>query len=54
MTLPVLEPVQFSRARPIDLGRILKINKPASRVLYELDELDKSVLPDAIAKAVSQ
>ncbi len=39
-------------ATPIDLGRILKINKPASRVLYELDELDKSLLPDAIAKAV--
>ena len=39
-------------ATPIDLGRILKINKPAMRVLYELDELDKSLLPDAIAKAV--
>ncbi|MCH8968571.1 MAG: GTPase [Planctomycetes bacterium] len=39
-------------ATPIDLGRILKINKPATRVLYELDELDKSLLPDAIAKAV--
>ena len=41
-------------ATPIDLGRILKINKPASRVLYELDELDKSVLPDAVANAVSR
>ena len=39
-------------ATPIDLGRILKINKPASRVLYELDELDRSLLPDAIAKAI--
>ena len=39
-------------ATPIDLGRILKINKPATRVLYELDELDKSLLPAAIAKAV--
>ncbi len=39
-------------ATPIDLGRILKINKPTTRVLYELDELDKSVLPDAIAKAI--
>jgi len=39
-------------ATPIDLGRILKINKPATRVLYELDELDKSLLPNAIAKAV--
>ncbi len=39
-------------ATPIDLGRILKINKPATRVLYELDELDQSLLPDAIAKAV--
>ncbi len=40
-------------ATPIDLGRILKINKPATRVLYELEELDKSLLPDAIAKAVN-
>ena len=39
-------------ATPIDLGRILKINKPATRVLYELDELDKSLLPAAIEGAV--
>ncbi len=39
-------------ATPIDLGRILKINKPATRVLYELDELGQSLLPNAIAKAV--
>ena len=39
-------------ATPIDLGRILKINKPATRVLYELEELDQSLLPDAIAEAV--
>jgi predicted GTPase len=24
---------------PIDLGRILKINKPSTRVMYELQEL---------------
>jgi predicted GTPase len=37
---------------PIDLGRLLNINKPSTRVRYELDEVDKTVLPDAIAKAV--
>lgn len=38
---------------PIDLGRILKINKPATRVIYELEELDKAALAGAIEKAVS-
>ncbi len=36
-------------ATPIDLGRILKIDKPSTRVTYELEELDPNVLPRAIA-----
>ena len=35
---------------PIDLGKLLKINKPSTRVRYELDAHDKNVLPDAIKK----
>jgi predicted GTPase len=33
---------------PADLGRLLSIDKPATRVRYNLDEHDKSVLPAAI------
>jgi predicted GTPase len=40
-------------ATPIDLGRILTIDKPTTRVTYELAEHDKSVLPLAISKAVA-
>jgi predicted GTPase len=40
-------------ATPIDLGRILKIDKPSTRVMYELAEHDRSVLPQAIAKALA-
>ena len=29
---------------PIDLGRILKINKPHTRVMYELDEIGNVTL----------
>ena len=29
---------------PIDLGRILKINKPSTRVMYELEEIGKNTL----------
>jgi predicted GTPase len=36
-------------ATPIDLGHVLGLDKPATRVTYELDEEDKSVLPTAIA-----
>ncbi len=39
-------------ATPIDLGRILEIDKPSTRATYELEELDPSVLPRAIAQAV--
>jgi predicted GTPase len=35
-------------ATPIDLGRILKINKPFMRVTYELQELGKPDLEDAL------
>ena len=35
-------------ATPIDLGRILKINKPSMRVTYELQELGKPDLEDAL------
>jgi predicted GTPase len=37
---------------PIDLGRLLKINKPSVRVRYEMDAVDKMVLPAAIEKAL--
>lgn len=37
---------------PIDLGRMLKINKPATRVLYELEEQTPGQLADAIRKVV--
>lgn len=35
-------------ATPIDLGRILKINKPSLRVTYELQELGKPDLEDVL------
>jgi predicted GTPase len=37
---------------PADLRRVVSIDKPATRVAYNLDEHDKSVLPAAIAKAL--
>ncbi len=33
---------------PIDLGRILKINKPSTRVMYELQEIGNYTLEDAL------
>jgi predicted GTPase len=38
-------------ATPVDLGRILKLDKPATRATYELEECDRTVLPKAIADA---
>ena len=35
-------------ATPIDLGRILKINKKAVRVLYELQEIGEPTLEDVL------
>jgi len=40
-------------ATPIDLGRILKIDKPSTRVIYELEEHDPDALRRAIAQAVA-
>jgi predicted GTPase len=40
-------------ATPIDLGSVLRLDKPSTRVRYELDEHDKTVLPEAIRGAVS-
>ncbi|MDY7107949.1 MAG: cyclic 2,3-diphosphoglycerate synthase, partial [Planctomycetota bacterium] len=37
---------------PIDLGRLLKINKPSVRVRYEMDAGDKTILPAAIERAI--
>jgi predicted GTPase len=37
---------------PADLRRVVSIDKPTTRVAYNLDEHDKSVLPAAIAKAL--
>jgi predicted GTPase len=41
-------------ATPIDLGRIVRIEKPATRVTYELDEADHTVLPRAIEQALER
>jgi predicted GTPase len=40
-------------ATPIDLRHVLTIDKPSTRVMYELEEHDRTVLPRAIAKAVA-
>lgn len=37
---------------PIDLGRLLKINKPSMRVLYELEEREPGQLAAAIKKVI--
>ncbi len=41
-------------ATPIDLGRVLKITRPSTRVTYELEEHDRTVLPQAIAAAIEK
>jgi len=41
-------------ATPIDLGRMLKISKPATRVIYELEEHDPGQLAKAVEQAVSK
>ena len=40
-------------ATPIDLGRVLTIDKPAQRVRYKLEEHDPAALKSAITKAIS-
>lgn len=37
---------------PIDLKRILKVNKPIANVTYELEELEPGVLAEAVRRAV--
>jgi len=37
---------------PIDLRRVIHISQPSVRVLYELDERDKNVLPELVKRAV--
>jgi predicted GTPase len=41
-------------ATPIDLGHVLKLDKPNTRAMYELDEQDKSVLPRELAAAIER
>ncbi len=38
---------------PIDLNRVIKVNKPIIRVRYELKEVDDHILSDAVKKIVS-
>jgi predicted GTPase len=35
---------------PIDLTRVMKINKPSQRVRYELEEIGKPTLEDILKK----
>ncbi|MBT3220686.1 MAG: GTPase [Proteobacteria bacterium] len=39
---------------PIDLGRIIKINKPNTRVTYELEEISKPDLTDILGAAIGK
>ncbi len=41
-------------ATPIDLARLMTIEKPSLRVHYELKEHDSAVLKDAVARAVNK
>jgi predicted GTPase len=41
-------------ATPIDLARVVRIDKPSTRVLYELEEADPTVLPRAVEKALER
>lgn len=40
-------------ATPIDLRRVLKINRPTQRVRYELQEIGRPTLQDVLSKAIS-
>ncbi len=37
---------------PIDLAKLITIDKPSVRARYSMDEVDKNVLPEAISKAI--
>jgi predicted GTPase len=41
-------------ATPIDLSRLLRIDKPLVRVRYELQEHNRTVLPALIGKVLSE
>ncbi|MFN8588270.1 MAG: cyclic 2,3-diphosphoglycerate synthase [Candidatus Eisenbacteria bacterium] len=41
-------------ATPIDLGKLIRMSKPATRVRYELDEQDRTVLPRMIREAIER
>jgi hypothetical protein len=41
-------------ATPIDLGHVLKLEKPNTRALYELEEQDKEALPREITAAMER
>jgi predicted GTPase len=41
-------------ATPIDLGHVLRIGKPSTRVVYELEEHDRTVLPRAIEAVLNR
>ncbi len=41
-------------ATPIDLGRVLQIDKPSTRVRYELAEHDPSILRQAVERAIAR
>jgi predicted GTPase len=41
-------------ATPIDLGHLMRIPKPSTRVLYELEEHDRFALPKIIAERVTR
>ena len=41
-------------ATPIDLGHVLKLDKPSTRAIYELDEHDRALLPRMIAAAIAR
>ena len=40
-------------ATPIDLRRVLKINRPTQRVRYELQEIGQPTLQEVLSKAIS-
>jgi predicted GTPase len=41
-------------ATPIDLARVIRIDKPALRVTYEVEELTKPGLAESIASFIRQ
>ena len=41
-------------ATPIDLGHLMRIPKPSTRVLYDLEEHDRLALPKAIAECITR